>query len=60
MVISSNVRCVGSVAQVPVSKEADDRRLPRMSYIVNEYTKILPSGAMPTHPLLRPVRDFGL
>ena len=22
-----------------------------ISYIVNEYTKILPSGAMPTHPL---------
>ena len=32
----------------------------RMSYIVKEYTKILPSDAMPTHPLLRPVRDFGL
>jgi hypothetical protein len=31
-----------------------------LGYMVNEYTKILPSGAMPTQPLKRPVRDCGL
>ncbi len=28
--------------------------------MVNEYTQILPSGAMPTQPLPRPVSDLGL
>jgi len=31
-----------------------------LGYRVNEYTKTLPSGAMPTQPLKRPVRGCGL
>ena len=31
-----------------------------MAHMVNEYTKILPSGPMPTQPLARPVSECGL
>ena len=31
-----------------------------MAHMLNEYMKILPSGAIPTQPLTRPVSDLGL